>query len=334
MKKYILGLLSIVTFFFSSCSNDDIEIAHKITFKVKPSSVIASFHPIFPEDFELDTTVLKLRTSIFIYNEAGDLASSATAYVNGYEKDVIFNILLPSGKYIAVATTNVVEKSKEEVTFEFWCYKDVKKLTTFKIENVVNGPGYDWEILGVSSVKVEVDGKKEIAIPVQPAGALIVPIFQGIHADKSVVFMELAFSRFADKIYFDNDGKWSVNFIRDGDFGYSKEKIDLTKSVYDKSTNLYSYVFHLPDSKYECRFNYKKDNNNWYFLDPLKINLKAGQQYRVTFDLLTKTSSVTLTNSASASLLNNQTDFSKGKQVLQVESITELSSRGNKSKIE
>ena len=320
MKKYILGLLSIVTFFFSSCSNDeDIEIAYNSTFKIMPSSVIASFKPYYSGDFDLDSGD-KLRTSIFIYNEAGNLLTSETAYLNGYSENMTFSVPLPAGNYTVVATTDVVTVSNQKVSFEYWLYEDFEKLTTFKITDT-GYVGYDDKILGVSSFNIEVNGQKDISIPVQPAGALIIAYYEGIHYYSDVVYAEFSHSRKADYIYFDINGSSSVNIISSGSFSYRKSYLDLTSSYYDDSNNIYSYCFNLPDPQFECRFYLRTDDGSGYNFDIMKMNLQAGQQYLVKFNFENRASDYTLTNSASASASQIQLPAKSEKQVLKVKDI-------------
>ena len=85
----------------------------------------------------------------------------------------------------------------------------------------------------------------------------------------------------------------------------------------------------MPDSQFECRFSLLSDDGDLYNFDVMKLNLKPGQQYLVSFDLETLSSDFGLVNSNSASIRDNQPAIRNGKQELRVMDIVKKMKKEN-----
>ena len=136
---------------------------------------------------------------------------------------------LPDGKYIVIATTDVVEYNGG-VTFEYWTFDGKEKLNQLKI-NHAGYLGYENKILGVGRQIVNVQhGQTEFSIRLEPQGALALCIVWGIQSFNDVSCYNLMTNRAFKCCSFNSDGTWEV----------SCEEVIFNKYVYRFYPNNYS----------------------------------------------------------------------------------------------
>lgn len=169
MKKLLSLFAAVVTVMFSSCSNDDIPMAPKVTFKVDPSTVVSSFYELYSGDLtSLDESEAKLRIRLYVYNNSGNLVASDYAFSQDYLHVKNFNFSLPEGTYTTVAVTDVVLQDGTEM----YNLKGEDELSTFTLTCVNSFT--EKSILGITIGQQHIGSSNDVfIINVQPAGALI-----------------------------------------------------------------------------------------------------------------------------------------------------------------
>jgi len=287
MRKYILALLVFIAG-LTSCTNDDITISYATNFKINPLTVISPFtFEVTAGQLESFGSDYKLRIRLLIYNSEGTLVKEDTQYFTNYATVMSSSQDLPNGEYISLVVTDVVKYVDNTVTFEYWNLSDHNKLGETKIEDA-GYIGLQNKILGISKTNFTVSNASndDITINVQPAGALIFVYYANIRTYSNVVTYGLKEAKTGESCIFDNQGNYSVSVENNnGSFDWWLDRMDLAD--FEKNIqNVYSFVFVLPMSNLNLKFEAITDNNEKVNLsDVITINPKAGEEYLFQIDL-------------------------------------------------
>lgn len=283
MKKYI-SMLAVCLAILSSCTNEDITFGSMVTVKVNPSGVIAPFeYEMNPGDLETIAESHKLRIRIFVYDKDGLLRASDTQYLAGYSNIMTSSLDLPKGNYTAIAITDVVEMSGEDVTFEYWNVSGENIMSQLKVTDA-GYIGYKSKILGVGKQTISVGNKNgEFMVKCSAAGAICLVYYCNIHTFSDVEQYGVLMTKSSDYISFSESGDYDVSIESSGtSFGWWLGKL----SPKDHShTNIYSYLFVLPMNKVTLQFVADTDDERFYLDEKATMNLEAGKEYLMMLNL-------------------------------------------------
>lgn len=300
MKK-ILFMLFVAAIGFASCTNDEISIGYNTNFKINPSTVVKPF------TFEFETGELEtlnyghmIRTRLLIYNTDGMLVNEATDYLSSYATMMNTTLSLEDGQYKAVAITDVVEYTNDEVTFEYWILSDKNRLSDTKIEDA-GYIGAQSKILGVKvqDIVIEAGKNNDFKIDVKPAGALYYMCVYDIHHYSSVESYQFETTKNSTGLVFDNNGDYTT--LAEASDTYDWRLMVLELDDYKNNKSIYSVNFELPmnNAKY-CFYAYTEDGYLKMTSDMI-VSPKAGEEYLFILDLEENTYSYNLVNDGSYS---------------------------------
>ena len=284
MKKYI-SMMVVCLAILSSCTNEDISVGNLVTVKVNPSGVIAPFeYEMNPGDFEGIGAPYKLRTSVFVYDKDGLLKASETQYLANYSTIMTTSLELPKGNYTAIAITDVVKMSGEDITFEYWNVSGEDVISQLKVTDA-GYIGSEKKILGVGKQTISVGDKNgEFMVKCSAAGAVCLVYYCNIHAFSDVKQYGVLMTKSSDNISFNESGNYDVSIESSGtNFSWWLSK--LAPGDYSSYKNIYSYLFVLPMNKVTLQFIADTDDNRYYLDEKVTMNLEAGKEYLMMLDL-------------------------------------------------
>ena len=279
---------------FSSCIDrlGKEKVKYEVNVKVIPSDVISPFQ------FEMNTgdlTVIdngyKIRVTLRAYDASGFLADKQSSFIQNYDAICNMTLLLESGSYTLIATTDIVEYDGSKVKFEFWNFgkdggsNDDSKLSELEITDNGKIGSSGSKILGVAYSRVSVnDEATDTSIRVEPAGSLVLLVFNNIHADSKKQTLEVETNKLGDFLFFENSGNYSVSYKwPDEDHYFRIQSIEL--SDYSKYDLVYSYVFFLPGDKYEFKARYNTEKSHGYLVDEsITARIGKGEEYLMMYD--------------------------------------------------
>lgn len=281
MKKIMLAAMAIILCTLSSCTNDDIEISNDVTIKVNPSGVISPF------TFEFSTGELasfndacKLRIRLLAYNKDGNLAAADTAFVSNYAGIMNSNMTLSKGAYTLISITDVVVRSNDVNTREYWNLSDKENINNVKITStgLISGK---YGILGIASKNIMVDGSTSYDLNPKPAGALLCLEYDSIHHYSDVVNYQLQCNRNSDYVTFDSEGNSvSIPQNNNNEFDWRVSIIEPQISYWEKYTSALDYAFIFPVSNISFRFVCStNETTDLQLYNDMTVSLKAGDEY-------------------------------------------------------
>lgn len=287
MKTYILLFLTFISIGFSSCTNDDIIINYTTNFKINPSGVISPFtYEINTGELESFDSSYKLRIRLLIYNSLGNLVASDVQYFTNYASIMNSSLGLEKGDYTAIATTDVVRYNGQNVTFSFWSLTDSTYLANTKITD--NGKiGYQYKILGISKLDFSVVGasKTSETINVKPAGALSCVYYAKMRTYSDVVSYGLGAAKTSESCHFDSQGNYQASAENNnGSYDWWLDHFDI-EDFSSSVNNVYSYVFTLPMSNLNLKFQANTSSDQYDLSNPMTISPQAGEEYLFYIDL-------------------------------------------------
>lgn len=285
MKKYIYFFATALLAAFTSCSNDEIEIANAISVKVDPSGVISPF------TFELDAgelesfpTSYRLRTRTLAYNEKGLLTAADTTFLTNYKSRVDIELYLPKGEYTLLTITDVVRREDNETTFEYWKLTDDQDLNLAKISDT-GYIGHQMSILGIASRHASVvSGTESYTMNPTPAGALLLIYNANIHQYSILEQIDLEMNRACDFISFNSYGEYVAtpeNHNNQFDWRCST----LEPADFPNSDNIYDYAFLFPMDNVKFKFAGYSSTDGYNLSDEMLTSLNPGDEYLFMLDL-------------------------------------------------
>lgn len=269
-----------------------IETKYEVNVKVIPSDVISNFkYEMNTGDLTVIDNGYKIRVTLRAYDVSGFLADKQTNYIQNYDAICNMTLLLESGSYTLVATTDIVQYDGSNVTFEYWNFgkgsgnTDDSKLSELEISD--NGKiGFSGsKILGIADSKISVDdASTDTSIRVDPAGSLALVVFNHIHTFAEIQTLEVEANKLGDFIYFENTGKYAVSF-RWPEEGHYYRIQSLDVADYSKYDLIYSYVFLLPEDKYVFKARYETEKAQGYLVEePITCSIGKGEEYLILYD--------------------------------------------------
>lgn len=285
MKKYMIMCMALVAIVLSSCKNEEISIAREVRFEVRPYGVIADFvkHQVYEGDLETFYASDMLRVNLFVYDNKGELVASDKQYLTGYRSTMNTTFDLADGEYTVIATSDVTTMHGGEVSFEYWEFSGINRLSDLRIKDL-NYVGSDDKILGVSYETITVaSGNVNYSIKLEPAGALFVVQHNGIHAFSDVVTYELDVNKSSDFCSF-ADGGFQPIISEATTYNWKVDEIIVGN--YPDYNNIYSYRFVLPlgNTDFEWLAILKE---GYLYLDQTHnaVNIKQGKMYNCVFTI-------------------------------------------------
>jgi hypothetical protein len=173
----------------ASCDGNkkDVSMQYQLTVSVDARNVVKNLKSVDNTDYFPDGTVpdkdYHPRISLFIYKEDGTLAAKEVQIVDDFYQKVEVKTGLDKGTYTLVASADIVENSGDNVTFEFWGFKNTGGLQNFRITDL-GYVGYQYKALGVSKKTVDIAKSETLSITVEPAGALVTLYFYNLSLSK------------------------------------------------------------------------------------------------------------------------------------------------------
>ena len=305
MKKYILFFVSTLFAVFTSCSNEDIEVANSVTVKVDPSGVISPFTFEFDAgELESFYSSFKLRTRVLAYNEKGLLVAADTTFLTNYKSLANPSFYLPKGEYTLLAITDVVERENDKTVFELWKLTGEQDISTAKISDA-GYIGLQSKILGIASKHVSISsGANSFTLNPTPAGALFCIYYANIHTYSILNTIDLETNRTSDFITFDTNGNYvTIPQNENNEYNWRVGSLDIAD--YPNSTNIYSYTFVFPMNNVKYRFVGYSSSSAYKLGDEYLADIKAGEEYLFAVDLndngeITSEAVILTNNSSSA----------------------------------
>ena len=287
MKKYILWMFVLIATFTTSCTNDDITISYTTNFKVNPSTVIAPFtYELTTGELESFPSNYKLRIRLLVYGKDGLLVNEDVQYFTNYASVMSSSFYLPNGDYIALAVTDLVELNGNEPSFEFWTLSEHSKLA----QTTITDAGYiggQYKILGITKYDFSVsEGQsQDISINVRPVGALLVTYYANVWTYSDVETYGLAAAKTSESCTFDSQGNYvETAESNNGEYDWWMDRFDLADTDTQYS-NIYNYVYTLPMTNLNLRFQANTATDIYYLSNPMTITPKSGEEYLFYIDL-------------------------------------------------
>lgn len=281
MKKYLAMFAVLFTVILSSCSNDDIPVAQKTTFKINPNTVISNFQEFNAGDLTVISDRFHLRVRLLVYNEEGVLVTEDEQFFDDYSHLMTSTLDLSVGeRYKAMAITDIVRKSD---SFEYWELSGKENLSSLKIADT-GYIGSQRNILGISNTEFIAGDQSQINIDVQPAGSLMIVYYEGIRSWSNISEYQLGINRSADYVTFNKDvtPEWNIQSSSSFDWRISNIKV-ADWDDQPKVQNIYDYVFTLPYGNTNMCFQAKKKSpEEWIYLTQyISLDLGLGSEYLV-----------------------------------------------------
>ena len=173
MKKILFALVALLTIFFSSCSNDEIEIStvgklQDLTINIPTQNVYDNFN--ISEDFKNNYLSGSYNIGLysFIYNNNGDLVASDSLYTQTFGKvSQTFKKLL-EGDY-TIITVEMLVNADNNFESDSWVLIGKDKLETLEIMNK-NYRAYWQSAVGVATQKITISKNANSNIDLVPKG--------------------------------------------------------------------------------------------------------------------------------------------------------------------
>lgn len=286
MKKYMIMCMAVVALLLASCKNEDISISREVHFEVNPYTVISEFdkHKIHDDDFDFANGDW-LRVHLFVYDASGNLTASDLQYLSGYRSTMNSTFELADGSYTVVATTDVATLNHENVSFEYWEFTGMERLTDLRITDASGYIGWDDKILGVGSSRITVSaGHVNHSVNVSPAGALVLVHTNGIHNFSDVISYHLWVDKSSDYCSFGNDGSMNPTINAGSTYNWQLSVQNTSSS----GNNIYTYRFVLPLGNANFIWFAKVDEDgSGFLLDDTynQVNIRLGKMYNCVFDI-------------------------------------------------
>lgn len=305
MKKYIFMMLVVLAAGFTSCSNDDIPLEEKVTyktfettFKINPKTVIEPFTGEFnPGELQIFDENYQLRIRLLLYNQVGDYVGEDIQKFPNYMVTMESSKQLQTGSYKAVVITDLELKSsssEKNYVKEYWKLSDYKDSNLSKLKIIDAGKtGGKNKILGVSCQNFTIDpnGYNEVKIDVKPAGAIIAWQYDYPHYFDNVKQVQLGTNKLLTEYIFNADGSYSDNAVVDDRFDNKRLFIYETNVFEGENCNHYyaSYCFVLP-SKYNLKWMWSDTEEDFKDLypiheEPMSLDVRAGDEWLVGVNL-------------------------------------------------
>ena len=278
--------MALVALLFASCKNEDISISREVSFEVNPHGVISEFekHQVHEDDFEFLSGDW-LRVHLLIYDNHGNLVASDVQYLSGYRSTMNSTVELADGSYTVVATTDVASLDHDNVTFEYWEFSGMDRLTDLRITDASGLIGWDDKILGITSSTIIVGaGHVSHTIDVKPAGALVLVQTNGIHTFSDVISYHLYVDKNSDYCSFGSDGSMSSTINAGTTYNWQLSVQNTSSS----GNNYYTYRFVLPLGNTNFIWFAKiEEDGSGFLLDDThnQVNVRMGKMYNCVFDI-------------------------------------------------
>lgn len=284
MKKIIFFLTAIITLAFSACTNDDILISSSTMLRVNPQNVMSNFKEMNAGDLDVFSKNYKLRVRVLIYNDAGALVKDDTQFLNNYASIMSTTLDIPNGNYIALAITDIVRLSGDEISSEIWALSGENTLSGAKLTRAHIVAFNKDDILGIGSTRLSIgqDMPNEYSLNVGPAGALIVNVVMNLHTYNDVEKYTLFSDRTSDYAIFKNDGTYEPSVRTEEGRIFKQSEIGTDQT----GNNIYEYTFILPIRNVKMHYEaYLNDGKRVTLSEEAVVNYNVGDQYLFMLDL-------------------------------------------------
>ena len=298
MKKYILMMLVVLAAGFTSCSNDDIPLEEKVTYKtfettfvVDPSGVVEPYRfESYPGHLTVVPSDAQLRIRILIYNSNGDLKDVLENKQSNYQSLWSAKKNLEAGTYMAFAISDVVNTNNPDVT-EYWNLKDYDKISSAKLIKESYWLGYEKEILGISNFQFSVGSSNSThSVNLKPAGAACYFSIYGLKKYTDVINYSLLTDHKVNYLFWDSSfelkpNKEVVSGAGIDGFNEMVGGVDISPDISEDSFTAFFYIF--PSKKQY--FNYcafLNDGRAVLLGEQVYVDeIKAGEQFYFTIHL-------------------------------------------------
>lgn len=278
MKKYLAIFSVLFTVIFSSCSNDDIPVGQSITFKINPSTVVASLVEYEPGDLSSIQSNQKLYVSLYVYNKSGNLIASDVQKFSDYTHIMNSVQNLGSGEYTVVVSTHIVNDSG----LKYWSFSGVDNLSTFSVtdEGYIGGSA---KILGLTAKHITITSSvNEVLLDVECAGAVALVQVMNWNRYSDVEAFGLLSNKSCDNVTFDYNGSKNYSIETKSDYGYWMFNMD-----YDSNYNGgYGYTFMFPCTNMNMTFAAETTSNDLVYIgESCTGNIEMGHTYWFAYDV-------------------------------------------------
>lgn len=276
MKKYLAIFAVLFTVTMSSCSNDDIPVDRAVTFKLNPATVVENLYELNAGDLTSIPSGATLNVGLYVYDESGHLVAQDAQEFGAYTHIMTSNLNLGKGTYTAIALSYVSS------SVEFWGFKGLDELSTFKItdEGYIGGKS---KILGLTVKQVYVtEGDNTININIENAGAVACVVIVNWNRYNNVKTFGLAGKQSCDYITTNNYGDIEYSIKSKSDYGFYKVKYD-----YDSNrTGASSYFFTFPIKNAAMKFFAETTSGSTNYLGSnLVDDIRRGDSYLIGYDV-------------------------------------------------
>ncbi len=283
MKKYMIMSMAVIALLFASCKNEDISISREVSFEVNPYGVVRGFatYEVTSGDLASMYSGDKLRISLLVYDEKGDLVASETQLLDAYSSTLNCTAELSDGNYTVIAISEVKDGRGED--YDCWKITGTNRLADIKITDQGYIGSKD-KMLGIGHERISVrSGQTTHSIAMEPAGSLLIINDNYIHYWNDVYRYLILSDKSSNSCTFNMDGTFNT-FVDESPLSYdwiqhSIKPDDYTGNVY------YTYHFVLPLGNTNVAWiadAYNEDGNLERLLlnDPISYDVKSGRVYQ------------------------------------------------------
>ena len=283
---------------FTSCSNDDIPLEEKVTYKtfettfvVDPSGVVEPYRfESYPGHLTVVPSDAQLRIRILIYNLNGDLKDVLENKQSNYQSLWSAKKNLEAGTYLAFAISDVINTNNPDVT-EYWNLKDYDKISSAKLIKESYWLGYEKEILGISNFQFSVGSSSSThSVNLKPAGAACYFSIYGLKKYTNVVNYSLLTDHKVNYLFWDSSFELKPNkevVSGEGIDGFNEMVggVDISPDISEDRFTAFFYIF--PSKKQYFNYCAFLDDGGAVLLGKQVYvdEIKAGEQYYFTIQL-------------------------------------------------
>lgn len=182
MKKLVRTLFAatsilMMALFALSCTNEPIEMERSVEITIMPEGTLAPFSAVKDrlEMYNRDDGTAKVRLTILMYDEKGDLIESKETLLKNFNENYTFNVMTPSnGNSRIVCYASCILGTLNNVKYEAYTITGKDCIQTITIrQNNYNNFFSSWNLLGYGEYLISENASNYVNITMEPLVAFV-----------------------------------------------------------------------------------------------------------------------------------------------------------------
>ena len=274
-----------------SCTNEPIEMERSVEITIMPEGTLAPFSAVKDclEMYSREDGTAKVRLTILMYNEKGDLIESKEILLKNFNENNTFNVMTPvNGNSRIVCYASCILGSLNNVKFEAYTITGTDHIQTITIrQNDYSNFDSSWNLLGYGECLISENSSNYVNITMEP---LVTFVRLGYVIPSNIPEVNAEYI-----IRFDNNDIMKYNgAITSYDTSLEEDKVNMHEL---KTSTIAEYLNKKPNLKYvyyDCTFfpssnmyydgvYYDLDSNESINTHYSFAGIKSGEIYSINF---------------------------------------------------